>query len=284
MRAALGTGMHIRRVRPLTGGTQAVMHVVDLERPSGPLEVVLRRYRADEESFAKREVLVLGALRGLDGLVPQLLGAEVEASSLGQPTLLLSRLPGAPVLSPHELSGWTRQLGEALARIHEVPAQAFTSLPGLLDELHPALGSGACGPLAAGWEVLAAQERVLTHGDYWSGNVLWHAGRLTGVVDWAAASLTPRGSDVGNCRLDLVLMFGEEAADGFLGAYEDASDLLVPRLALWDLLASVRAKTEHWLGGWLRAYHAFGRTDLDAPTLEARLDQWIARATRRSGG
>jgi hypothetical protein len=281
--AAMGPATRVRRTLPLAGGTQAAMHVLDVVRPNGSIDVVLRRYRADEQRFAAREVLVLGALGGLGGLIPQLLAADVEGS-LGQPTLLLSRLPGRPVLSPTDLRGWTGQLAEALARIHGVWARAFTRLPGLLDELHPALGSGSCRPLAAGWSHLAAQPSVLTHGDYWTGNVLWHAGRLTGVVDWATASLTPRGSDVGNCRLDLVLMLGEHAADGFLDAYQQASGNTVPNLPLWDLLAGVRAKSEHWLGPWLRAYHAFGRVDLDAPTLEARLDQWITRATRRSAG
>lgn len=281
--AITGPGARVRYAHPLTGGTQATMHVVGVVGPTGSVEAVLRQYRPDEQRFAAREVLALRALGGLDGLVPVLLEADLSGP-VGRPTLLLSRQPGRPGLAPADRHGWAAGLAAALARLHGVPTRALAAIPNLLDELQPTLGTGVSAVLAAGWPCLAAQPRVLTHGDYWTGNVLWDAGRPTGVVDWASASLTPRGSDVGNCRLDLWLLFGDDTGDAFLDAYQRAAGVDVPALALWDLLAGVRAATEHWLAGWLRAYHAFGRTDLDAPTLATRLDRWIARAGRRATG
>ena len=63
---------------------------------------------------------------------------------------------------------------------------------------------------------------MLTHSDYWSGNVVWRDGVLTGIVDWSGGARGPRGFDVGWCRLDLYLLFGDSVADVFVAAYGDA--------------------------------------------------------------
>ncbi|MBK0296215.1 phosphotransferase, partial [Bacillus sp. S34] len=56
-------------------------------------------------------------------------------------------------------------------------------------------------------------DRVLTHGDLWSGNTLWEGDRLTGIVDWSGAMSAPRGVDIAWCRQDLVLLGSTVAAD-----------------------------------------------------------------------
>jgi len=75
------------------------------------------------------------------------------------------------------------------------------------------------GPIAtrirSDWSQIAASPAVLTHCDYWSGNVVWRDGMLTGIVDWSGGARGPRGFDVGWCRLDLYLLFDERAADVF---------------------------------------------------------------------
>jgi aminoglycoside phosphotransferase (APT) family kinase protein len=78
----------------------------------------------------------------------------------------------------------------------------------------------AAGHVAAGAERLCCAPTVLTHYDFWSGNALWQADRLSGVVDWSGAALGPRGFDLGWCRLDLYLLFDEHIAGVFLSAYE----------------------------------------------------------------
>jgi len=61
----------------------------------------------------------------------------------------------------------------------------------------------AAAILAAHAHRLAGQKPVLTHFDFWSGNVLLEHGVITGVVDWSGAAQAPRGLDVSWCRLDL---------------------------------------------------------------------------------
>jgi aminoglycoside phosphotransferase (APT) family kinase protein len=113
---------------------------------------------------------------------------------------------------------------------------------------------------------------VLTHCDYWSGNVVWRDGRLTGIVDWSGGARGPRGYDLGWCRLDLVLLFDERIADVFLAAYEAAIGQSLGDVGLWDGWAVARSHdvVETWapnyaalavvpedvvhpglLGGWL---------------------------------
>ena len=42
------------------------------------------------------------------------------------------------------------------------------------------------------------------HRDFHPGNVLWKRRRLTGIVDWQAASIGPRSVDIGHCRANLM--------------------------------------------------------------------------------
>jgi aminoglycoside phosphotransferase (APT) family kinase protein len=116
---------------------------------------------------------------------------------------------------------------------------------------------------------------VLTHNDYWSGNVVWRDGTLTGIVDWSGAARGPRGYDVGWCRLDLVLLFDERIADVFLEAYEHPID----DVALWDGWAA--ARSHNTVESWVPNYAPLGRTDLTQEELRRRHARWTARLRER---
>jgi aminoglycoside phosphotransferase (APT) family kinase protein len=115
---------------------------------------------------------------------------------------------------------------------------------------------------------------VLTHYDFWSGNVLWQEGALTGIVDWSGASLAPRGFDVSWCRLDLVLLHGPGTAEVFLTAYQEAAGEEVPDMLLWDLFAVTNS--HHSVESWQTNYHDLGRTDMTAANLRQRHTSWGA--------
>ncbi len=239
-------------VRRLAGGTHAATHLV---RTRGtPPEAVLRRYPAGDPAPA-REAAVLTALDGLGGWVPRLYGADPTGAVAGEPAVLISRLPGrADIGVPRP-----RALGAALARLHGVRTQGLT----LLRDALAALPGGSA---------FAGQERVLTHFDYWSGNVLWDGERLSGVVDWSGAGLAPRGLDVSWCRLDLALLHGASAAESFLDAYQEAAGVTVPELRAWDLFAvGISADS---VAGWTDNYQDLGRGDLTAAVLRERHAAW----------
>ncbi len=116
---------------------------------------------------------------------------------------------------------------------------------------------------------------MLTHSDYWSGNVVWRDGALTGIVDWSGGAHGPRGFDVSWCRLDLYLLFGDSVADVFLGAYEDAIGHPLSDIALSDGWALARSYDR--VETWTPNYRLLGRADLDERELRRRHSEWTAR-------
>jgi aminoglycoside phosphotransferase (APT) family kinase protein len=249
--ALAGPGATVRRTEALAGGTHARTFLVQTASPE--LDVVLREFPPGDNT-ARREARVLAALDGLGGLAPRLLASDRDGGSW----VLISRLPGTADITP----AWPDAAG----------------LPGVFDrttDSQAALSGPAAAAVAAGWSRLADAPSVLTHCDFWSGNVVWQHGRLSGVVDWPGAALGPRGVDVSWCRLDLFLLHGESAADTFAAAYEAAAGAVLPGRRLWDLWAA--AKSHSYVETWMPNYRDLGRADLTAAQLRRRHAAWTAR-------
>jgi aminoglycoside phosphotransferase (APT) family kinase protein len=136
------------------------------------------------------------------------------------------------------------------------------------------------GPTAATvvehWDRINSAPRVLTHYDFWSGNVLWDHDVLSGVVDWTGGGSGPAGLDVGWGRLDLYLLYDVRIADVFLAAYQAATGTVIDS-RLWDLWAVARSFSivESWDGN----YAPLGRADLTSAELRRRHTQWTTLLT-----
>jgi hypothetical protein len=87
---------------------------------------------------------------------------------------------------------------------------------------------------------------------------LWEDGVLTGVVDWSGGAFGPRGFDVGWCRLDLYLLYGD--------------------LLFWDLWAVARSYEA--VESWVPNYRDLGRVDLIARELRKRHTEWTQHLIR----
>jgi aminoglycoside phosphotransferase (APT) family kinase protein len=269
--ALAGPGATVRRTEALAGGTHARTFLVQTAGPG--LDLVLREFPPGDDT-ARREARVLAALDGLGGLAPRLLASDRDGGSW----LLISRLPGTADITPASPGAAAEQLGRILARIHATRRPQVAGLPDLFDRATSpgdALSGPAAAAVAAGWRRLADAPSVLTHRDFWSGNVVWQGGRLTGVVDWPGAALGPRGVDVSWCRLDLFLLHGEPTADTFAAAYEAVAGAVLPDLRLWDLWAA--AQSHSYVETWMPNYRDLGRTDLTAAQLRRRHAAWTAR-------
>lgn len=286
-----GPSATVHLVRRLAGGTHAATHALMSEQPT--VEMVLRRFPPGDTAAA-REARVLTLLDGLDGWAPRLLAADPEGHHLGQPATLLSKLPGSADITSLPAETTATQLGRALARVHAVPTARLRELRDGAARATARAGARATATssaadtydaapaasiLAAHRHRLADQPLVLTHYDYWSGNVLWQDGELTGIVDWSGASRAPRGFDVSWCRLDLALLHGPVAAELFLTAYEQAAGEPVPEMALWDLFALTNS--HHTVESWLPNYHDLGRTDLTTTNLRERHTTWTKQSRSR---
>lgn len=275
-----GPGATVPGVRALAGGTHAGTYLLRTANPAR--EFILREFPAGDDA-ARDEARVLAALDGLDGLAPRLLATGGSGESRDGSWLLISRLPGAADITPGRPAAWARQLGEALARIHATDTHRLTRFPRVFDRSAGSLAV-LSGPTArvvtANWDLLARAPVVLIHHDYWAGNTVWEDGALTGVVDWTGAVAGPRGFDVGWCRLDLYLLYGEDLADVFLGSYQEASGSELPGGTLWDLWAV--ARSGQIVESWVPNYRDLGRADLTASELRQRHSAWTDRLLTRS--
>ncbi len=175
----------VTAARPLRGGRASAVHLLRVARAGGAVErAVLRRYVRLELNAEEPDIAAreARALRLVAGL-------EVPT-----PRLLALDATGAqagvPAVLMSRLPGrvdwWPRDLDGWLGR-----------LAGLLPPIH-----AAC--------------------DFHPGNVLWRGGRVTGVVDWASASIGPACVDVGHCRGNL-FGHGLDLAGRFTAIWEERS-------------------------------------------------------------
>jgi aminoglycoside phosphotransferase (APT) family kinase protein len=226
----------VTSVTPLLGGITAHMDRITIESPSGLRDLVLRRWPDEDwaDGLVLREADGLRAARGRDIPAPTLIARDEDGAEAGVRCTLTSALEGEPDLSPADMRSWLGQLAQTQAAIHAVPERPPTRWDGWYDAdarlewledsgVRAAAREAASGPLSA--------EQVFVHGDYQHFNVLWRNGRLCGVVDWPHAGTGSRGSDVGHCRLNLVVLFGPGAAAEYLTAYESAAGVSVDRRA-----------------------------------------------------
>jgi aminoglycoside phosphotransferase (APT) family kinase protein len=281
--------------RALRGGVSASVRVVRVQAPDGTRhDLVVRSYGSPSHrahpTICVTEFRLLERLAQSTVPAPRPLYLDRVGRFLGVPAIVTSRLPGGSRLGPSDHDAYVRQAAGALADVHRVPTRGLTFLPRQASLIPKRLARNAVAddPLEPGlrnatlrvWPAVAASSAParLVHGDYWPGNLLWHRGRLTGVVDWEDGRLGDPAEDVATCRADLVLLFGAGGADGFLHAYEAAGGRPVPHLRFWELVTCTLRLTEleRWAPGW----QALGRADVSVATARERVRGFAREALR----
>jgi aminoglycoside phosphotransferase (APT) family kinase protein len=159
---------------------------------------------------------------------PQLLAADTTGEQTGTPAIVMTRMPGRLQWSPDDLEPWLHELANVLPRLHETPTapsdgvQSFQPYQPVSWDPPPWMQNPKLWDRAL--EVFHGprldSDAVFIHRDYHPGNVLWRRGRVSGVVDWQAASVGPRTVDVVHCRGNLLSRFGAEVADRFLAIWQ----------------------------------------------------------------
>lgn len=261
----------VTAVVPLLGGITAAMDRITVATPDGARDVVLRRWPDAPwtDGLVAREAAALDAVRGHDVPAPRLVATDGDGAATGVRCSLVTALDGEPDLSPADPPSWLGRLAGTHAGVHAVPAHLAVRWDGWYRDDAPldwlpdrgvreAARAAAAGPLG--------EETVLVHGDYQHFNVLWRAGRLTGVVDWPNAATGRRGTDVGHCRLNLAVLFDAATAADYLTAYERAAGVVVDRRA--DLRALLCFDRD-----WQRFIprQVAGRTAVDVAGMPARV-------------
>ncbi|MGZ4494804.1 MAG: phosphotransferase, partial [Nocardioides sp.] len=79
-------------------------------------------------------------------------------------------------------------------------------------------------------------DAAFLHRDFHLGNVLWHDGEVTGLVDWVETSWGPAALDVAHARTYLAMLHGGDAADRFGQAYDALRPGARTGARYWDVL------------------------------------------------
>ena len=281
--AAVTPGARVTRLRRLVGGAGADAYDVTLDR--APLQVVVKLYR-DGDGTAPLEWSCLEVAQRATAPVPEPIAADLEAVWFGRPAIVMSRLPGRADVTPKDVDAWIRALAQTLTELHETAvdgAEAVLTRPPRAKAWrapmgeHAPLDACAIRSLAERLPALPS-ERVFTHGDFHPGNVLWHRGRISGVVDWSHARLDARWSELAYCRAEVCLLLGPDIADRLADAYSDIVGYASDELAVYDLMSVLH--TRRYLPKSLDPYRDQGH----APNYQlslAHLDEQLRRALRR---
>jgi aminoglycoside phosphotransferase (APT) family kinase protein len=231
------TGGRVLSTAALRGGNSSAVHAVSvLDRAGRRSTVVLRRYvreelNAEEPDMAAREARALEFVERAEIPTPTLLACDPGGGEVGEPAVLMTRLPGRVEWAPRDLDRWLDRLVTPLLAVHALdpPTRGFRPYaPYEQQSDEPPPWSSRRELWARAIEVARAPappgRAGYVHRDYHPGNVLWRRGVVTGVIDWQSASIGLPSVDVGHCRLNLC-RYGLEVADDFTRRYEAASGL-----------------------------------------------------------
>ena len=284
------------RSAPILGGLDAATYALDLDVAGQRRELVVRIFTMDDQRDGEAARRYWKAIAGIPAdapvLVPRPVHLDAEGSLVGLPCMVMTRLPGTPLVRPVNVNRWIDQLAGAMASIHGVdvtslpadyrrnpgPAElmetrlarfAPTMLEDLARDVADALRKAAPSVISNG--------AVLTHHDFWFGNTLWTGERLTGIVDWDGALIDDPGYDVGYARIDMQLVLAGDSAARFRARYEARRGPL-HAMAFWDLVAVLSAF--RWLSDWVVGYHEVGLTELTDDLARERMESFVRAALR----
>ncbi|RNI24765.1 phosphotransferase family protein [Flexivirga caeni] len=243
------TASRVTASQPLEGGQSAAVHRLTLD---GHDDVILQRFVLDwimEEPWTPdNEALVLRLLRNTAVPAPEVIAADPNGQETGVPAVLMTALPGGVVWDPPELDPWIDALIDTMTAIHSIPVA-----PGVREweAYAPQDAPPAWTRHRSAWEAaISAYEderprghRVFLHRDFHPGNILWHAGSVSGVVDWVSSCAGPAEEDVAHCRVNLARHHGQAVADRFLQRWLNVTDRSEYH-PYWDLLTAVSMSGE----------------------------------------
>jgi aminoglycoside phosphotransferase (APT) family kinase protein len=281
---AVAPGARVTRLRRLTGGAGGT-DVYDVALDQAPRRVVVKIY-PDGDEAASSEWSRLEFAQRVAAPVPEPIAGDLELFWFGRPAVVMSWLPGRPDVTPEDTDSWVAALAQTLAEVHDTvvdgAGDALTPFPPVEawhpeGEAHHPLAAAAVSAVTARLPSLSS-ERVFTHGDFHPGNVLWQRGRISAVVDWSAARLGARWSELAYCRADVCLLLGPDVADRLADAYSDIVGGTSDDLGVYDVmwLFNIRHHAQVALGAYREQGYA-----ADLQRSRAHLDEQLRRVLGR---
>jgi aminoglycoside phosphotransferase (APT) family kinase protein len=229
----------------ILGGRDAAIFGFELSgapaRFSGPL--ILRLARKPDPMRVRLEAIVYATLAAMNYPVPLVAVVEPDATVLGGPFMVMTRLAGRPLADqvdavgkaqtlvgemrrllslPAIVGGITDTWIDMQIRLHELPTlpllQALTdagmdtdlvTFDGQLKRLGAVIGQYRLDGLKPGLSWLVASRpqglssTAICHGDFHPLNILADHGRVTGIIDWENVVIAPPEMDVGSALANI---------------------------------------------------------------------------------
>jgi aminoglycoside phosphotransferase (APT) family kinase protein len=275
----------------LPGSFSNHTHVVMARLPDGQeLKCVVRRYQIygdyDRGEKARREFRAFELMNKSGIPSPEPLLLDDTGALLGVPGIVTRFVEGHLQLdAPAEPLTWACKLAVMLARIHSIPVDKTASKfllnanteatwflrgetpPKFMQEYRD--GKEVWQTMREAYPHLIPVPDALVHIDYWSGNILWHAGDISAVLDWEEAACGDPTIDVAYARMNMCLMGLPQAAEEFLRVYEAERGCKAENLGLWEMAASARPMVDPL--DW----------ELDQSEMKERFDKYLRAALAR---
>ncbi|MFE3881747.1 phosphotransferase family protein [Streptomyces lydicus] len=288
----LEAGERIVGCEALHGGITAEMRRLTIgTRDGGTRALVLRTFvnRERAEDCLNREACALTLLAGTGVPAPGLVAADPAAAHCEYLSLLMTHLAGRTVLGDEGLETRVPALARQLVAIHALrPAERPRGYVARTTAETVVVPKGAdAAAWAAAIDVIRRPappwEGRFLHRDFQPGNVLFDVSparpaeaRITGVVDWAAASWGPADLDVAHCSANLALLHGPEWGLRFPEAYEEAGGVSAAAASerLYWLVRDALALSEE-VRRVSQPWREAGRAELTTRAVEERLDAYV---------
>jgi len=280
-----GSGSTITSVVRLKGSTSSNLFGVTLRTSHGLRQLVLRLFTnlewlQQEPNLAEHEAAALDAAEKLGLITPRLVACDISGKSSGWQAILMTRLHGMPSLQPADFIHWLREQALFLNTLHSNSGSElkWSYFPYVNPtRVEPPVWSALKREWERAIEIVSQPTppgaTCFIHRDFHPMNTLWQGNTLTGVVDWTNACRGPAAFDIAWMRVNLVQMYGVNAAQQFL----DQMTILTAKPSLdqryWDLMALIEFTDEppHVYPPW----HQFGLNSLNDTLIRARLEEHL---------
>ncbi|MGW2858858.1 phosphotransferase family protein [Streptomyces sp. NPDC001205] len=298
VRRHLEAGEQIVGAEALHGGATADMRRLAIgTRDGGIRHLVLRSFvdptrQGPAEDLLHREADALTTLTSTGVPAPGLVAVDPTAAHCEYPSLLMTHLPGRTVLDEEGLETRLPLLARQLMAVHAVrPAVRPREYVALTTADTVVTPDGADAAVwAAAIDVIRepapCYEGRFLHRDFQPGNVLFDVphedpagdagARISGVVDWAAASWGPADLDVAHCSTNLALLHGPVWGLRFTEAYQEAGGMLAAdadERLYWQVREPLAFSEEvQWVA---KPWREAGRSELTTQAMEERLDAYV---------
>lgn len=241
---------------PLTGGISAQMTAFEIESAGGQKrKLILRRPGLEAMQHnphaARDQYRLLDILRSHGLAVPAPVYLDNPGETLPASYLVTEYIEGQITFMPPDTENYLFQMARNLAQIHNMDCSRldFSFLEEAEQEVSAALATKPQAldhsleegrireMLEAVWPIPERNPRVLLHGDYWPGNILWQQNQITAVIDWEDAQCGDPLKDFANSRLENLWIFGRDAMMIFTQHYQSMTTFDFASLPYWDLWA-----------------------------------------------